>query len=252
MTICAGQEIPQNPADGLKAAAPRDAETRSIPEISVPMLDVHAPHQPIHKWKDFLVHITAIAIGLLLALALEKVVEYIHEHHQLTEARRELAMEVTENRRTWALNVTEASRIKQELDSDFGIIQAVRSHASVNGGKFDYSVHFYATKDGPWQAVRQSGSLHLMPHEELQTYAWFHGNLTSVMESMHAFETTLHIGGAIAASAPPEKLSAHDLDELADKTLEAQGRLVNLSMFLEFQELGLKRLTQQSSSNPLP
>ena len=48
------------------------------------MLDVHAPHQTIHTWKDFLIHIAAIAIGLLLALGLEKVAEYVHEHYQLT------------------------------------------------------------------------------------------------------------------------------------------------------------------------
>ena len=111
MTDCAGREIPQDPADSLKAAVPPDAETRFIPEISVHMFDVHATHQTIDTSKDFLVHIAAIAIGLLLALALEKVAEYVHEHHQLTEARRELAVEVAENRRTWALNVTEASRI---------------------------------------------------------------------------------------------------------------------------------------------
>jgi pilus assembly protein TadC len=58
------------------------------------MLDVHAPHGPTHSWRDFLIHIAAIAIGLLLALALEKLAEYIHERRQLTEARRELTMEV--------------------------------------------------------------------------------------------------------------------------------------------------------------
>ena len=214
------------------------------------MLDVHAPHGPTHSWRDFLAHIAAIAIGLLLALALEKVVEYVHERRQLTDARRELAMEVAENRRKWAMNVIEASRIQQELDADLKVIQAVRLHAPVGDGKFDYSVNFYATLDGPWQAVRQSGSLHLMPHEELQTYAWFHGILTSVMESMHAFETTLHIGAAIAASAPPEKLNEHDLNELASKTMEAQGRLVNLRMFLEFEENGLATLSPQSGSKP--
>lgn len=77
------------------------------------MLDVHAPHQTVHTWKDFLVHIAAIAIGLLLALALEKLAEYVHGRRQLTEARSELAMEVAENRRTLALNVIEASRIQQ-------------------------------------------------------------------------------------------------------------------------------------------
>jgi hypothetical protein len=40
------------------------------------------------------------------------------------------------------------------------------------------------------------------------------------MESLHAFETTVHIGGAIAASASLEGLNEHDLNELASKTME--------------------------------
>lgn len=212
------------------------------------MLDVHAPHQALHKLKDFLVHIAAIAIGLLLALALEKFAEYVHERRQLTEARHELSMEAAENRRTLALNVIEASRIQQALDADLKVIQAARLHVPVGGAQFDCSVTFYATTDGPWQAVRQNGSLTLMPHEELQTNAWFHGILTSVMESMHALEVTLQIGAAIAASAPPEKLNERDLDELATKTLEAQGRLMNLQIFLRYEEDGLGRLGRQPGS----
>jgi hypothetical protein len=68
------------------------------------------------------------------------------------------------------------------------------------------------------------------------------------MESMHAFETALHIGAAIAASAPPETLNEHDLNELASKTMEAQGRLVNLRMFLGFEENGLGRVSRQQGS----
>ena len=208
------------------------------------MLDVHAPHQTVHSRKDFLIHIAAIAIGLLLALALEKLAEYVHERRLLTEVRHELAMEVADNRRILALNVIEASRIQQELDADLKVIQALRLHVPVGNPTFDYSVAFHATRDGPWQAVQQNGSLNLMPYEELQTFAWFHGILRSVMESMHAFETTLHIGAAIAASAPPEKLNEHDLNELASKTMEAQGRLVNLRMFLGFEDIGLGSLSR--------
>jgi hypothetical protein len=213
------------------------------------MLDVHAPHGPTHNWRDFLVHIAAIAIGLLLALGLEKFAEYVHERHQLTQARRELTSELADNRRSWTQNVSEVSRIQQELTANLRIIQAMRAHVPVEGGKLDYSVQFYAAKDGPWQAVRQSGSLELMPDAEMQDYAWFHGILASLMDSMHAFETTVQIGGAIAASAPPEKLSAHELDELADKTMEAQGRLENLRMFLGFEESGLKTLGGKPGSS---
>jgi hypothetical protein len=232
----------------MNAANSSDAGMSSTPEISAPMFDVHAPHQTVHTWKDFLIHIAAIAIGLLLALGLEKLAEYVHERRQLTEARLELAMEVAANRRTLALNAIEASKIQQELDADLKIIQAVRLHVPVGDAKFDYSVAFFATSDGPWQAVRQSGSLNLMPYEELQSFARLHGILTSVMESMHAFETTLHIGAAIAASAPPEKLGEYDLNDLASKTMEAQGRLVNLRMFLGFEENDLENLGRQSGS----
>ena len=89
-----------------------------------------------------------------------------------------------------------------------------------------------------------------MPHEELQTYAWFHGILTSFMESMHAFETTLHIGGAMAASTPMQGLGEYDLNELAGETMEAQGRLVNLEMFLGFEENGFEKLSPQAGLKP--
>src|SRR5262249_20143117 len=102
-------------------------------------------------------------------------------------------------------------------------------------------VNFYAARDGAWQAVRQSGSLDLMPHEELQNYAWFHAIVTSLMESMHALETTLQIAGAISASAAPDMPNARDLDELASKTMEAQGRLENLRMFMAFEGSGLDK-----------
>jgi hypothetical protein len=46
------------------------------------MLDVHASHETIHTWKDFLIHIATICVGLLIALALEQSVEAVHHHHQ--------------------------------------------------------------------------------------------------------------------------------------------------------------------------
>jgi hypothetical protein len=46
------------------------------------MLDVHPPHEAIHTWKAFLIHIVAIAIGLLIAVGLEQTVEFFHHRHQ--------------------------------------------------------------------------------------------------------------------------------------------------------------------------
>jgi hypothetical protein len=198
------------------------------------MLDVHAPHGSSHGWREFLTHIAAIAIGLLLALALEKTAEYLHERHQLAEARRELAAELEDNHRAWQKNEAEAERAQRALVADLRIIQALRAH-TVPEGRFNYSADFYATRNGSWEAVGGNNSLALMPHEELGSHAWFYHLLGTVMEALHALEPTMKIAGAIAASAQPEKITAHDLDELANRTMEAQGRLENLRMLLEIE-----------------
>ena len=46
------------------------------------MLDVHPPHHAANTWRDFLIHIATIVIGLLIAVGLEQTVEAIHHRHQ--------------------------------------------------------------------------------------------------------------------------------------------------------------------------
>jgi hypothetical protein len=57
------------------------------------MLDVHAPHETIHTWKSFLIHIATIVIGLFIAVGLEQTVEFFHHRHireQLEDQMREV------------------------------------------------------------------------------------------------------------------------------------------------------------------
>lgn len=93
-------QMPEVPADNLKAARPPDPAAPYGPEISAPMLDVHAPHETARTWKDFLVHIAAISIGLLIALGLEATVQWIHHRHQAQQALELLKQEIDRNRIT--------------------------------------------------------------------------------------------------------------------------------------------------------
>ena len=75
-------ETTLKPDDSIKAASPSDAGPSSTPEISEPMLDVHAPHESIHTRKGFFIHIATISVGLLIAVDLEQTVEVVHRHHE--------------------------------------------------------------------------------------------------------------------------------------------------------------------------
>ena len=115
--------------------------------------DQSGPRVPRHG-KDFFVQIAAIAIGLLLALGLDRIVGYFHERHQLTQARRELTVEIAENRQVWEKNVAEVERIEKELKADLNLIQTLQA-GSPPTVAFNYSNNFFAITDGPWQAVRR-------------------------------------------------------------------------------------------------
>jgi hypothetical protein len=75
-------EMPRESAVTQMQSNPSDAKPDSTPETSAPMLDVHAPHETIHTWKNFLTHIAAIVVGLIIAVSLEQTVEFLHHHHQ--------------------------------------------------------------------------------------------------------------------------------------------------------------------------
>ena len=65
-------EITRELADDPNVTVPPNAETPSFPEISAPMLEVHAPHESLHTWKGFFIHIATICVGLLIAVGLEQ------------------------------------------------------------------------------------------------------------------------------------------------------------------------------------
>lgn len=192
----------------------------------------------------------AIACGLLLALALEKGAEYARERHLLTDARRALQASLDENRRVLEKNGAEVERIRMALNADLRIIRALRSHV-VPDGKLDYSNDLYATRDGAWQSVQQNGSLSLMPHDELSKQAWFYRMLRDQLDSQLRLISSMKIAAAWAASAPPEKLDAQELEALERRTVEAQGQLDEFSMFLTIEDRSLHDLAQASYSMTL-
>ncbi|MGB6110982.1 MAG: hypothetical protein WBG35_07645, partial [Acidobacteriaceae bacterium] len=65
-------------------------------------MDIEPPHGPIETWRDFFVHLVIITLGLLIALALEGVVGYIHERHLVHEANANITFEKADlNTASW-------------------------------------------------------------------------------------------------------------------------------------------------------
>jgi hypothetical protein len=61
------------------------------------VLDVHAPHEPVNRWRNFFIHLATITIGLFIALSLEECVELRHHWRLVHEAEANMQNEIEAN-----------------------------------------------------------------------------------------------------------------------------------------------------------
>lgn len=137
------------------------------------MLDVHAPHESIHTWKGFLIHIATIVIGLLIAIGLEQTVEFFHHRHQIGEARKALRLEREGNYKTLAKNTVAWRWGTAELQNNLLVLEFLQQHPGTPQEQLP-GVLLWATSNFTfgsvvWDATRQSGVTALMPREEIET-----------------------------------------------------------------------------------
>jgi len=136
------------------------------------MLDVHPPHEAVHTWKDFFIHIATICVGLLIAIGLEQTVETLHERHEAAELRETLQAEssqiLADSRRAETAQVYQlkwlAGRLKQ--------VQA----AVWDGGKLESAAPerepYFASPDIPlWRAAKESGQAKLLTKGEINGFS---------------------------------------------------------------------------------
>jgi hypothetical protein len=189
-------EIPQLPADNLRSAVPAAAESLSTPEISPPMLDVHAPHEDLHTWKSFFIHLATIVIGLLIAVSLEQTVEFFHHRQQVAEIRRSLAEERRINEVIFTSACNEFRRYAPILLGSLQTLTYLRTHLGAPPsqwpGRFSFYMLITRFQDSAWRTALQSAALAYMPRAEVRTYSDIYTRLAEVSdESLAEFHAVI-------------------------------------------------------------
>lgn len=170
MTDRPNSGMPQEPAVGAQATSPRGAETLSTPEISAPMLDVHAPHQTVHTWKDFLIHIAAITIGLLIALGLESTVAMLHHRHQAQQALELLRQELDENRKVLKADMAEGDRMELNHRNALAVLHRLRAGSLRPEDHLVFIRTYNDFRSSAWKVVHESGAAAYIPSNVMKRY----------------------------------------------------------------------------------
>ena len=135
------------------------------------MLDVHVPHEVLHTWKDFLIHIATIVIGLFIAVALEQSVEAINRHHEVAALREDLRQEsrqiLADARKSEAAHLYEIGWLTTRIAQTQ---LAIRERRPIGSREIN-AMPNYASPDIPiWRSAKAGSRTALLTKGEVNAY----------------------------------------------------------------------------------
>ena len=130
-------------------------------------MDVHAPHEPIHGVKDFLLHLLTITVGLLIAVGIEGCVELHREHKLVREARATMREEIEGNTKHMDEAVKDLSDQKTAIDGNIKTLTTILrdpkdKDAQDSNIKANFSI--VSLEDTAWKTAQTTGALTFMPY----------------------------------------------------------------------------------------
>jgi hypothetical protein len=141
-------------------------------------VDVHAPHNPIHGWKDFLLHLVTITVGLLIAVGIEGCVEQHREHKLVREARETMREEIEYNSGRMNEEVSALEKQKASLQKNLDTLTLILENPKDKAAKdAAISADFSMTslRDTAWKTAQATGALAFMPYQDARRYADLYG-----------------------------------------------------------------------------
>ncbi len=202
-------------------------------------MDVHPPHEPVHTWRDALIHLGIVTVGLFIALMLEAAVEHWHHRELVHEARENIRRELEDNDRAVKQDLTtidgETERVKAGLET----MRYMRTHPNAQGQSITLQWTFSNLSDAAWRTARETGALGYMPYPEVQSDSGVYRLQDTVTGQMDALVKT-----QLELLAPMFAQGEH-FDDISDAEYN---RMLTNTATMEMDLMTLKQIMQEIGS----
>lgn len=229
--------MPDVSPDSLPSPLPAAEPTAPSPsnpaarEHTTTMIDVHPPHHTVHTWRDFIVHIATIVVGLLIAVVLEQTVEHIHARHELANAREEIAQELEANNLLWAKNEENWRYTFAALKNNLVVLKYIQGHPGTAHtelpGVLLWDEAPFLWNHAVWDAAQIKGVVQRMPLEESNHHQEYYGLMSMIaaqsLDTWNAINTARSFD---LLDPDPTHLSAAQIDQVIQLTLLALNKHV--------------------------
>jgi hypothetical protein len=198
------------------------------------MLDVHPPHERMHGFRDFVLHLVTITIGLLIALGLEGCMEWQHHRHLVHEAEAGLGGEIGRNSKTVAALQKQIKDQQMQLDDDLATLAQMRAHPAASHQQVTFTFAMHSFDDVAWKTAQTTGAFAYMPYDDANTYSNIYGVQDEVVRVEHqAVEDVMSSASFISTQSDNWQPTPAQIDEITDRIGLLRMRLLLLNSIVE-------------------
>jgi aryl-alcohol dehydrogenase-like predicted oxidoreductase len=234
--IIAGDRYPQ----GSPARSTISIATPAFGRLSrrsicrrVPM-DVQPPHQPIHNWKDFLLHLLTITIGLFIALTLEASIESIHHRHLVRDAHKNLRQEIQANHAQYARNLRDLQHNRDQLTRDIDQLRQLRDGKPPAHSDLGWDWDWKSYVESAWDTARDSGAVPYMDTDWIAIYSHLYAQQQYInATTLSLLDEETKTGAALRVAGSPSDLTAAEVESVLIKSAELDQSFAKLEITMK-------------------
>ena len=200
------------------------------------MLDVHPPHDPLHGWRDFLIHLVTITIGLLIALSLEGLVEWQHHRHLVHDAEASLHAEIQSNAQGMPGVLADLRKRQDILKQDVAVLKVViKTHKLPDHSSIDIGFGIRSFDSVSWKTAQSTGALSYMPYDLAQEYSNIYATQDSLAasEQQAARDAIIALGPFLNAQDSDGDPTPEQAEAVKEKIEVLQGQILLVSSFMQ-------------------
>jgi hypothetical protein len=202
------------------------------------VIEVHPPSEPVHGWRDFLIHLATITIGLLIALSLEGCVEFWHHRNLVHEAEESLQIEIKANAQELQSALDDVRQEQEVLRQDLAVMKKIIANPKETNRE-DMTINFRIRTfaNVSWKTAQSTGALSYMPYERAKEYSKLYEAQNEIDEAEHQA-----VRDTVLAVAPFLGLKKGDANPGGGEAVKIADRLEILRGQLLFLEDLIKKL----------
>jgi hypothetical protein len=177
------------------------------------VLDVHPPSEPVHSWRDFFIHLATITIGLLIALSLERCVEWQHHRHLAHQTKVSLGNEIRGNAKEVQGALADVHKQLDMLKQDVAVLNRILADPKKPNREdinFKYAIRTF--NDVSWRTAQSTTALSYLPYDEALEFS----NIYDQQDEIDLQERQA-VRDAVVAVGPLQNLKAGDLNPTGEE-----------------------------------